>query len=197
MTNVELDGERALLTRLKAREGDAFDQLYAEYHPRLFNFLARLTRRRDVAEDLVEELWLRVVAHAPRLREDTQLAPWLFTIARNLYASYCRSRRIPFDALDDGDSGSIAGHDPSPFETASATQLQGRIEAALAALPGRYREALLLVAIEGLSPAEAARVCGVRPEAMRQRLSRGRALLARRLEAQCAAPMPLFKEVLP
>ena len=197
MTDVERNSEAALVARLTARDPEAFDELYALYHPRLFNFLARLTRRREVAEDLVEELWLRVVANAPRLRPDTQLAPWLFTIARNLYASYCRSRRIPFDALDDGDNGSIAAHDPSPFESASATQLQRRIEAALAALPGRYREALLLVALEGLSPGEAARVCGITPEAMRQRLSRGRALLARRLEAQCAAPMPLFKEALP
>ena len=53
---------------------------------------------------------------------------------------------------------------------------------ALAGLPVLYREALLLVGVEGLRPAEAAVVCGVSPEAMRQRLSRARALLAERLE---------------
>ena len=58
-------------------DGDAFDEVYAAFHPRLFNFLARLSRRRDIADDLVEEAWLRVVAHAHRLRDDTRLAPWL------------------------------------------------------------------------------------------------------------------------
>lgn len=197
MTDVEPDREGELVARLKARDGDAFDELYAAYHPRLFNFLARLTRRRDVAEELVEELWLRVVGHAPRLRDDTRLAPWLFTIARNLYASYCRARLIPFDALDDGGLWPIPSADPSPFETAVATELQRRVEVALATLPGRYREALLLVVMEGLSPAEAAVVCGVSAETMRQRLSRGRAALAKQLEAEQPRPAHILNEVLP
>lgn len=197
MTDVEPNLERILVARLKARDGDAFDELYAAYNARLFNFLARLVRRRDVAEELVEEMWLRVVSNAPRLRDDTQLAPWLFTIARNLYASYCRSRVIACDALDDGGLWPRASPDPSPFEAAVATQLQQRLEVALATLPGRYREALLLVAVEGLSPAEAAAVCGITPEAMRQRLSRGRALLANRLAAAQTVGVPVLKEALP
>lgn len=198
MTDVERDVERALVARLKAGDGEAFDRVYAAYNGRVFNFLARLTRRREIAEDLTEELWLRVVANASRLREDTQLAPWLFTIARNLYASFCRSRTIPFDALDDGGHWGVASTDPSPFEAAAATQLQRRIEVALATLPGRYREALLLVALEGFTPAEAAVVCGISREAMRQRLSRGRALLATRLEREGEpGRIRVLKEVLP
>ena len=197
MTGVDPSSERLLVERLKARDAAAFDEIYAAYHPRIFNFLARLTRRRDVAEDLVEEMWLRVVKSAPRLRDDTQLAPWLFTIARNLYASYCRSRTIPFDPLDGGGLWPIAAADPSPFEAAAATQLQQRVEVALATLPGRYREALLLVALEGLTPAQAAAVCGVTQEAMRQRLSRARALLAARLEKAPAGAAHVLKEVLP
>ena len=197
MTNVERGLELALVARLRTRDGQAFDELYAAYNHRLFNFLARLTRRRDVAEDLVEDLWLRVVAHAPRLRDDTQLAPWLFTIARNLFASYCRSRAIPFDALDDGGLMAMTSPDPSPFEAAVATQFQRRVEVALATLPGRYREALLLVALEGLSPSQAAVVCGVTPMAMRQRLSRARALLAARLAAPPSTAVRVLKEALP
>lgn len=97
MTPVDKNSELELVGRLKGRDGDAFDEVYAAYNPRLFNFLARLCRRRDVAEDLLEETWLRVVASAPRLRDDTRLAPWLFTIARNLFASYCRSRMLDYD----------------------------------------------------------------------------------------------------
>src|SRR6185295_7460727 len=70
---------------------------------------------------------------------------------------------------------------PSPFEATAANEIERRIERALVGLPVAYRESLLLVAVEGLRPAEAAAACGVTPEAMRQRLSRARALLARRL----------------
>jgi RNA polymerase sigma-70 factor (ECF subfamily) len=194
-----MDGDRefALVARLKARDGDAFDEVYAAFHPRIFNFLARLCRRREVAEDLVEETWLRVVANAPRLRDDTRLAPWLFTIARNLYASYCRSRALDYDLLSSPGLWPVQPPEPSPFESASANELQKRVEVALATLPGSYREALLLVAIEGMTPSEAASVCGVTQEAMRQRLSRGRAMLARQIEAADSPATVVLGEVLP
>jgi RNA polymerase sigma-70 factor (ECF subfamily) len=194
-----MDGDRefALVARLKAREGDAFDEVYAAYHARLFNFLARLCRRREVAEDLVEETWLRVVANAPRLRDDTRLAPWLFTIARNLFASYCRSRALDYDAMSGPGLWPIQPAEPSPFEAATASELQQRVEVALATLPGIYREALLLVAQEGLTPAEAAGVCDISPEAMRQRLSRARAMLARRLDNPEVPSRVILREVMP
>ena len=194
---MDRDAELALVARLKARDGDAFDELYAAYNGRLFNFLARLTRRREVAEDLIEEVWLRVVANAPRLRDDTRLAPWLFTIARNLYASYCRSRALDYDALSSPQCWPVQPLEPSPFEAASATEFQKRVEVALAALPGPYREALLLVAQEGMTPTEAAGVCGISGEAMRQRLSRARGMLANRLDNRDGVPAVILREVLP
>src|SRR5512134_1282794 len=91
---VEREIELRLVARLKAGDAAAFEAIYEAFRPRLFNFLARLSRRRDVAEDLLEETWLRLVANARRLQPDTRLGPWLFTVARNLYASYCRSRML-------------------------------------------------------------------------------------------------------
>lgn len=194
---MERDSELELVARLKRRDTDAFDAVYAAYHARLFNFLARLARNRDVAEDLIEETWLRVVANASRLRDDTRLAPWLFTIARNLYASYCRSRALDYDALSSPQFWPVQPLEPSPFEAASATEFQQRVEVALATLPGPYREALLLVAQEGMTPAEAAGVCGISAEAMRQRLKRARAMLATRLDNHRGVPAVILKEVLP
>ena len=197
MTLMDRGLELDLITRLKRAEGDAFDQVFAAFNPRLFNFLARLSRQRDVAEDLLEETWLRVVAHAPRLRDDTRLAPWLFTIARNLYASYCRSRLLDYEMAAGLQLCPSQPPEPSPFEAAAAGELQQRVEVALAGLPGIYREALLLVALEEMTPAEAATVCGVTQETMRQRLSRARGLLARRLDASAASSMTVLREVLP
>ena len=70
----------------------------------------------------------------------------------------------------------------SPFERTAGNELERRIEAALAGLSVDAREVLLLVGVEGMTPSEAAAVCGVTPEAMRQRLKRARAQLSRRLE---------------
>jgi RNA polymerase sigma-70 factor (ECF subfamily) len=185
---MDRDFELQLVDRLRAGDPGAFDAVHEAFNGRLYNFLARLSNRPDVAEDLLEETWLRLVTHARRLRPDTRLAPWLFTVARHLHTSYCRSR-----LLEDSHAASLLGlwphgrPEPSPFEAVEANEASRRVAAALASLPLAYREALLLVAVEGLRHAEAAGICGVTTEAMRQRVSRARALLARRL---CDAETP-------
>jgi RNA polymerase sigma-70 factor (ECF subfamily) len=181
---MDRDSELALVVRLRLGDAKAFDAVYLALNVRLLTFLVRLSRNRHVAEDLLEETWLRLVTHASRLRPDTRLVPWLFTVARNLHVSYCRSRMI-----EDIHAGSLIGlwpfgsARPSPFEETAANELERRLEAAIAALPERLREAVLLVAVEGIEAKEAAAICGIAPEAMRQRVSRGRAALAEALDA--------------
>lgn len=178
------DSDSSLVKRLQAGDPAAFDEVHAALNTRLFTFLLRLSRRRDVAEDLLEETWLRLVTHAKRLRPDTRLTPWLYTVARNLYISHQRSRM-----LEDSHGASLMGlwpygsARPSPFEETATNETARRVEVALAAMPATYREVLLLVGVEGLRPADAAAVCGITAEAFRQRLSRARALLVRRLDA--------------
>ena len=196
MTRMNRESELDLVARLRAGDPGAFDAIHGHFNARLFNFLARLSRRRDVAEDLVEETWLRVVDRAPRLRPDTSLGPWLFTVARNLYVSYCRSRLI-----EDSHAPTLVGlwpsgtPAPSPFDRTLARETGHRLDRAIATLPAVYREAVLLVAVEGLRPAEAAEICGVAPEAMRQRLSRARAMIARTLDEESQPNLATLKEV--
>ena len=196
-TSVDRDLELQLVARLRERDPAAFEAVHEAFNARLFNFLARLSNSRDVAEDLLEETWLRLVAHAVRLQPDTRLGPWLFTVARNLHVSYRRSRAIE-DAGDAEATGlwSTTAPAPSPLEAAEASEMQRRIAAAMAALPTIYREALLLVGIEGLSPTEAAAVCGISSPAMRQRLSRARALVDRHLTATDSPGLTALREVI-
>jgi RNA polymerase sigma-70 factor (ECF subfamily) len=193
---MEREEELELVTRLRAGDAPAFDRVHAEFNGRLFNFLARLSRRRDVAEDLLEETWLRFVDRAPRLRPDTTLGPFLFTIARNLHVSYCRSRMIEDSYAPDmvglwpGASAS-----PSPYDATVASETGDRIERLLEQMPAVYREALLLVGVEGWRAIEAAAICGVTHDAMRQRVSRARSLLAHGLEDEHAPLLLKLKEV--
>ena len=194
---MDRDTECALVERLRQGDPQAFDVVYEAFHARLFTFLLRLARRRDVAEDLLEETWLRLVKHTARLRPDTRLGPWLFTVARHLHVSYVRSRVLEDSAV----AGLIAlwpfsVEGSSPFETAAANQLQRRIERALASMPATSREVLLLVAVGGLDQSDAADVCGITPEALRQRLSRARAALARALEDESSSA-GVLGEVMP
>ena len=196
MTGMDRESELDLVSRIRAGDAAAFDIVHAEFNARLFNFLARLSRRRDVAEDLLEETWLRFVDRADRLKPDTRLGPFLFTVARNLYISYCRSRMLEdaqsADAIGLWPLGTLR---PSPFEAAVANETGRRLDEAIAALPAAHREALLLVAVEGMKPAEAAVVCGITPEAMRQRLSRARAAIAERLNDSDEAVLAGLKAV--
>ena len=177
---VDRDTELALVQRVRAGEAAAFDAVFATFNPRLFGFLARLTGRREIAEELLEETWLRFVRHADRLAPDTQIGAWLFTVARNLHVSYWRTR-----AFEAGAACSLtlwpARRPDTPFDLAARTEFEQRLEAALAALPVTLREAMLLVGVEGLQPSAAASICGITPEAMRQRIRRARVLLAERL----------------
>ena len=153
MTGMERELELDLVARIRAGDAGAFDAIHAEFNGRLFNFLARLSRRRDIAEDLLDETWLRFVDRAHKLKPDTRLGPFLFTVARNLYVSYCRSR-----LLEDSQTADVIGlwplgtPRPSPFESTVANETGRRIEEALASLPAAHREALLLVAVEGMKP---------------------------------------------
>ena len=192
---MERDVELQIVSRLRQGDPSAFDAVYDAFHNRLYNFLARLSGSRDVAEDLLEETWLRLVTHADRLDPETRLRAWLFTVARHLHTSYRRSRRV--EELHTADLPTLwpAPTPRTPLEAAETSEAQRRLAAALASLPVHYREVLLLVGVEGLRPSEAAEVCDIRADALRQRLSRARALLAERLAQSEAAVLLSLKEV--
>jgi RNA polymerase sigma-70 factor (ECF subfamily) len=148
----------------------------------VFAFLLRMTRNRALAEDLLDETWLRLVRHATRLLPDTRLGPWLFTVARNLYWSHRRDALLEESFVPELLTlWPSPAPWPSPFDLAAAGELERRVECALSTLSPQYREVVLLVGHEGLTPTDAAVVCGISPEALRQRLSRARAALAEKL----------------
>jgi RNA polymerase sigma-70 factor, ECF subfamily len=183
-TFVELENEAAVVERLRAGDSTAFDEIYAVFNHRLLGFLMRMAKNRPIAEDLVEETWLRLVSSAEGLRADTRLGPWLFTVARNLYVSYCRSRLR--ESAYTADLVLLwPGELPrTPFDAASLSEFEQRLEAAIAELPPIYREVILLVGVEQLRPVDAATVCGISAESLRQRLKRARELISRFMAVQ-------------
>jgi RNA polymerase sigma factor (sigma-70 family) len=178
---------RLLLDRIRAGDAEAFARAYEAYRARLYNFLARMTARPAVAEELLQETWTKLAKNAWRLAEDTDLGAWLFTVARNLARDYRRSERGSRDAgMDWRDARETVSEtmspEASPFEHAAASETETRLSRAIAALKPEDREVLLLVAVEGMSQDQVAKVLGIGHEASRQRVARARARLLVLLE---------------
>lgn len=175
--------EARWLDGLSRGDPAAFDEVFAAYRGRVFGYLARMAGRRDLAEDLTQEVFLRLAKGARGLRPDTRLRAWLFTVAHNVMVSHARAQQVTFAlAAELAERPPAAG--PTPFEAMVQSGTQQRIERALGALPIAYREVILLVAIEGLSAADAGAALGLTAEAVRQRLSRARAMLSPALDPE-------------
>jgi RNA polymerase sigma-70 factor (ECF subfamily) len=174
--------ERPLVDGLRRGDRRSFDTVYARYRGRVYGFLVRLCGRRDVAEDLFQETWLKLSRSAPRLAEDTDLRAWLFTVARNAWISHRRWSMLDLSRLVAIEDDAL----PPPRATgaedrADAARDVQRLERAIARLPVASREVLLLVGVEGFEQDEAAALLGISYDALRQRLARARAQLAERL----------------
>ncbi len=179
---MDANAELRIVEALRRNDESAFHPVYEAYSARLFTFILRMVGRRAIAEELAQEVWMRLAVRAGSLRGDTRLEAWLFTVARNLCISYWRTRGV--EGVQDSDRETLEAvqeRAPSPDRSAESRELHARLEHALARLPRPYREALLLVGVEGMTPATAAAVCGLSPEAMRKRLERGRSMLAERM----------------
>lgn len=170
----------AWMTRYQAGELGAFDALYRALGPPLFGYLLRLTRRRDLAEDLVQVTFAKV--HRGRLSylSGAPVLPWLLAIGRRSFLDECRRRKTrPEDLSHDG---VLPDPDPKQSNDPGDSDLSEALDRALNRLPTQYGEAIQLLKISGLSVAEAAEVLGTTPSAVKLRAHRGYVLLRKELE---------------
>jgi RNA polymerase sigma-70 factor, ECF subfamily len=171
-----VESERDLVLDLRARTPGAFERLYAAFADRVWRFLARLAG--SAADDLFQETWLAVARHAHHLREDTRLLPWLFTVARNKHRNGLRASA--HEAQRRRELGLVGGDGPAaPDEAAHALRQAHALQRAFSRLPDAHREVLLLCVVEGLDATDAAQALACSEAAVRKRLSRARAELAR------------------
>jgi RNA polymerase sigma-70 factor (ECF subfamily) len=158
--------------------------LWAEFSPSLRGFLARRVPPGVEADDLLQDVFLRVVRHLGSLRASDRLEAWLFQIARNALRDSLRARQRRdgrTDSLDmdlAAEFGDVADH-------AAEAELAPCLTAMVARLPEPYRSAITLTSIQGLTQAEAARLGGISLSGMKSRVQRGRARLRDMLVRCC------------
>ena len=161
-------------------DGDtkAFDELFRRLSPRVVGFLRGMSGDARLAEDLAQTTFLKVHRARATYQRGAPIEPWIFAIARNLTLSHRRREGLSAGLFAEADTGMLDGHDlESPFDRVAASELEHSLEAAMASLAPSYREVLLLVAVEGMTPLEASSALGLKPDAVRQRLARARAMV--------------------
>jgi RNA polymerase sigma-70 factor (ECF subfamily) len=142
------------------------DVLFRRYHLPIFRFLKRMTGSRDRAEDLTQEVFVRVVRARKGPAPGAGERAWLFTIARNLLLNLKRDSRLRTETLSLDETRLPFGAETQP----DAVVLQE----ALAGLPALDREVFLMREIGGLGYDEIAAVCEITPDAVRSRIYRAR-----------------------
>jgi RNA polymerase sigma factor (sigma-70 family) len=154
----------------------SWDEVVRTHSPRVYRLAYRLTGNRADAEDLTQEVFVRVFRALDTYRPGT-FEGWLHRITTNLFLDGARRRaRIRFEALPE-DAERVPGRERSPEQAYSDDNLDGDVQRALDALPPDFRAAVVLCDIEGLSYEEIAATLGVKLGTVRSRIHRGRTLL--------------------
>ncbi len=158
-----------------------WEEVVQEHSAKVLRLAYRLTGNRYDAEDLTQEVFVRVFRSLANFTPGT-LDGWLHRITTNLFLDQARRRsRIRFDALAEDAESRLPGRDPGPERSFEFNNLDVDVQAALDALPPDFRAAVVLCDLEGLSYDEVAAALGVKLGTVRSRIHRGRAMLRQTL----------------
>jgi RNA polymerase sigma-70 factor (ECF subfamily) len=177
----------AIAKGLKSQDPELLDHLIELYQHRLLRYLLFLTGKREVAEDLFQETWMRVLLRGGQYNGKARFDTWLFTIARNLVIDLSRKRTMASldemsDATDDGRAFEIATEGPSPLEQFQIREDRAEVAEVLLKLEANYREVLVLRFHEEMSLEEIASVTRAPLSTVKSRLYRGLAALKPEIE---------------
>jgi RNA polymerase sigma-70 factor (ECF subfamily) len=170
--------DEVLLAAYRDGDSQAFETLLARYRGPLFTFLLRSARDRARAEELYQDVWMKVIERCDEFRGDAKFSTWLYTIARNLCVDHQRKMKFrghaSLDATQPGSGQSmgarVANPGPSTEQLATGRLVRDRIARAVEGLPEEQREVFLLRQLQGLAFKEIAEVVGVPPNTVKSRM---------------------------
>ena len=180
--------DEALAARAAAGDDAAFEAIVGRYQARIYRLACRLTSDTD-APDVLQDTFLQIYRHLPSFRGESRFGTWVYRIATNAALMHRRTTaRRPAESLDrflprfDAEGQ----HEATPAELQVASRadelldrqvLAGKARDVIAELPDLYRDAFVLRDLEEMTTADVARVLGVEPATVRQRVHRARLML--------------------
>jgi RNA polymerase sigma-70 factor, ECF subfamily len=183
--------ERDLIARMQAGDSTAVADLSTSYGPRIHQLAYRYLKNWEDAEEVTQDVLLKVNRKIAAFRGDAALSSWIHRITFNTAMSRLRTARFTRPAeVHAADLGNAQG-DPASYEPADwssladdqvmRSEMRGRLIKALTRLPAVYRVPVILRDIQGLSTEEASAVLRVKPQTLKSRLHRGRLILRQHL----------------
>jgi len=174
-------GDAGVVARIRAGDEATYESLYLEYHESLWRFAYTLVRSAEIAEELVQDIFLALWRDRARWRVTTSIRLWLYGAVRNRAMNHRRHERVVAmaavmeSALDEGERPAGMGAPPiDPQAALEASELDERVDRALALVSERRRIAMTLRWRHQFTPSEIAEVLGTTPEAVRVLLVRAR-----------------------
>jgi RNA polymerase sigma-70 factor (ECF subfamily) len=198
MTGEDVDEARQAAHGVVAADPDApappgdwtppsWEEIVRTHSARVYRLAYRLTGNQHDAEDLTQEVFVRVFRSLSTYTPGT-FEGWLHRITTNLFLDMVRRRaRIRFEGMADDAHERLPGREPSPQQLVDDRSFDGDVQAALDELPPDFRAAVVLCDIEGLSYEEIAATLGVKLGTVRSRIHRGRAQLRAALDHRARA----------
>jgi RNA polymerase sigma-70 factor (ECF subfamily) len=182
-----MESETSAIARgLRRRDPELLDRLIEQYQHRLLRYLVYLSGNRELAEDLFQETWIRVLERGHQYDGRHEFSTWLYAVARNLTIDYLRKKHpVSLDGLmDDEEREPLEPADTRPlaWEVLQQHEQAERIGAALGRIPAEYRETVMLRFQEELALEEIATITGAPLGTVKSRLYRGLNMLMSRLK---------------
>jgi RNA polymerase sigma-70 factor (ECF subfamily) len=182
-----MESEASAIARgLRRRDPDLLDHLIEQYQHRLLRYLVYLSGNRELAEDLFQETWIRVLERGHQYDGEHEFSTWLYAVARNLTIDYMRKKSpLSLDGLmEDEEHAPLEPADTRPmaWEVVQQHEQAERISAALVSIPAEYRETVVLRFQEGLALDEIATITGTKLGTVKSRLYRGLNMLMSQLK---------------
>ena len=185
----ERDSDEALVAQARDGEFSAFEKLFERHRNLVYRFVYQMSNRRDDAEDLTQEVFVRAYQNLHRYRDEAKFTTWLLRIATNLATDRARmyQRRMSLEAQESGSRGALAwmtvGNVSDPVENLEADRRVEALKKALAALPEHHRNVVILRDIEEMDYKDMAELLGCTVGGAKLRVLRARRALRDRVTA--------------
>ena len=195
-----MNGENAVIAaRLRANDASIVDELILRYQERLRRYLIRLTGNRELADDVLQETWIRVLTRGSQFNGESQFITWLYAVARNLVRDLRRRKQPQIGSLEvttnNGDQVvlEVASKEKTPFDHYVATEEAHVLAGAFQTLMPRHREVVELRFHQEMSLSEIALIVGAPVSTVKARLYRAMAVLRPKIKAAFETKSEMFQ----